>query len=323
VVLAVWVAAEVALRLRAGVAGGGPGSLAESAWHILVLLLLAVQAVALSASRPDPRPAPSPTPLGPTVDATAGRNPPHQDPAPRVPTADRLEEAWRALSEQLRSLREEWVRETGRRAADRPSGGGRAEAAQTAELAERLKLLLAEQNAGDPSLVQLEGLAARLRAPAADAGEQDATPAALSAPLPPEKWLAAAPDATPLRYVVYLAEAERTAREAVGRSGPSGEPAASIDWRGQAEGLLPLVSQRRDPRFQSLREDLLQLLGYEEIPVSIGDAIDRQVHEVEEFVDSPSTPNRVLKIGAPGYRVAASGEIWRKARVTVSRQPAE
>jgi hypothetical protein len=202
-----------------------------------------------------------------------------------------------------------------------------AHASAVSRVAEELATLLEGVGESAASVRSLRDMAARLQAASASgaAAKGDAEPVLPLAS--PEEWLAKS-HARPIDYLTYLQAEERQAQARLDSCREMAPSVGTVDWRTDAETLLLLVGRRRtapggmDPApYHRLHKALLDLLKYEEIPVAVGDPINREIHAIETTqATDQMRPNRVLVVRSPGYRDRRTGKVWRKANVVLSEQ---
>jgi hypothetical protein len=249
--------------------------------------------------------------------------PPELESVPADPNLTLLRDYENAVTA-LEEIERAWQKDT-RRQASEATVQDRSQIAELSRLVERLIPALESSGESALSLLNLRNLAERLRG-AAFGDEAEGEPCLrLPALLPMDAWLAqnaGGPDG----YRRYLAQARTTAAdEAQRQSVPPPRP--ELDWLSSAESLLQVLGTRRpapgEPDscgLRGLHEDLLRILGFEEISVAVGDPIDREIHSIETTRQTAELrPNLVLKVVAPGYR-DRDRKVWSKTVVIMSEQ---
>jgi hypothetical protein len=195
-------------------------------------------------------------------------------------------------------------------------------------IAEELHAVLKTGAKSSFSLASLEEMTARLKAMTAAASQESVSLREQLSPLAlPEEWLRQG-NVRAVDYLWYLEGQRRRAEDLLAACRALPRSPRPADWRTDAESLLILVGKRRPlpgesdaAVFGRLHEDLLHLLEYREIPVSLGDPIDRELHEIETSRSTDEMrPNRVLQVLAPGYADVRTGKVWRRATVVMSEQ---
>jgi hypothetical protein len=308
------VAADFIPRLRAH----------SEAFLFLAVALLAVQMLLADQARPEPSPGSPDEP--PSQKEEEG-------PKPKVETGglsielglwEAREDAERKIEAIARQLKEERKQ----RHVSELDSSVLAQAGAVRRIAE--ELAVSAENAGESasSVRTLKEMAARLQAMVLGS-EEDMTGSREQIPPlePPEDWLQKS-RARPVEYMWYLAAQVRRTQDLLDAYKGIPRSSAVIDWRTDAESLLLLVGRRRSAPgginpalYPRLHEELSGLLGYREIPVAVGDAINRDLHGIESSRPTDEMrPNRVLEVLTPGYVDERTGKVWRKANVIMSEQ---
>jgi hypothetical protein len=272
-------------------------------------------------------------------DASGAAPPGPEAKAPPSPAASAAEHCGSRAVVSLREVRDDTEEKIGEidqrfreerktRQADETRSLDREKVGGLVRIAEELHAVLKTGDESSFSLASLEEMTARLKAMTAAASEDSASLREQLSPLAsPEEWLRQG-NVRVVDYLWYLEGQRRRAEDLLAAYRALPRSPRPTDWRADAESLLILVGKRRPlpgesdaAAFGRLHEDLLHLLEYREIPVSLGDPIDRELHQIETSRSTDEMlPNRVLRVLASGYADVRTGKVWRRATVVMSEQ---
>jgi molecular chaperone GrpE (heat shock protein) len=290
----------------------------------IAIALLAAQMLLADWTRSEPPPGP---PDEPTSENEEKGSKPRAETG-GLSTDLGLREAREDAERKIEEITRQFKEERKKRQAVELDPSALAQAGAVRRIAEELAASAENTGESASSARSLKEMVARLQAMTVSSGDGEAGIGKQIPPLePPEEWLRKS-GARPVEYLWYLAAQVRRAQELLDAYKGIPRSSAVINWRTDAESLLLLVGRRRsapgevDPAlYHRLHEELSGLLGYREIPVAVGDSINRDLHGIETSRPTDEMrPNRVLEVLTPGYVDERTGKVWRKANVAMSEQ---